>query len=72
MTIANVGNATRYSASGGDVHIHIKLEAQGSQVPLAVRNPGVDVSLELLPHLFGRFVYGDSSRQHSGSNQGLG
>lgn len=44
LTIVNVGNATRHSASGGDAHIESK--AQDSQVRLEVRNPGVDVSLE--------------------------
>jgi two-component system, OmpR family, heavy metal sensor histidine kinase CusS len=65
-----VGNATRYTADGGAIHVDIG--AHGDQVRMAVRNPGVGIPAELLPRLFDRFVRGDSARQHSGSHQGLG
>lgn len=65
-----VGNATRFTADGGAIHVEIG--AHGDQVRMAVRNPGVGIPAELLPRLFDRFVRGDSARQHSGSHQGLG
>ncbi len=63
-------NAVKYTPAGGA--IHVRLAADHEQVAVAVRDNGMGISAEDLPHIFGRFYRADPSRsQVEGSGLGL-
>jgi PAS domain S-box-containing protein len=66
-----LSNAIKFTPSGGSVEV--RLERGGSGARLVVRDTGVGISAESLPHIFERFHQADSSntREHSGLGLGL-
>lgn len=62
-------NAVRYTNPGGSVTVTV--EARQGQAHLSVRDTGVGIAPEHLPHLFERFYRADPARRHSGGS-GLG
>ncbi|HXD32700.1 MAG TPA: ATP-binding protein [Pyrinomonadaceae bacterium] len=66
-----VANAIKFS--GKDGKIDIQLRRIDSQLELTVRDTGVGISSEFLPHVFERFRQADSSttRAHGGLGLGL-
>ncbi|MBO0778325.1 MAG: heavy metal sensor histidine kinase [Ktedonobacteraceae bacterium] len=64
-------NAIRYTHSGGQVQV--SLQATASQAQLVVRDAGIGIAPEHLPHIFERFYRADQARTHTGgSGTGLG
>jgi signal transduction histidine kinase len=64
-------NALRFTNPGGQVALRVKT-AQ-SRVQLVVRDTGIGIAPEHLPHLFERFYRADPARQQTGgSSTGLG
>jgi signal transduction histidine kinase len=64
-------NAIRYTNPGGQVQV--SLQATASQAQLVVRDTGVGIAPEHLPHLFERFYRADQARTRTGgSGTGLG
>jgi two-component system, OmpR family, sensor histidine kinase BaeS len=57
-----VANAIRHTPEGGQVTVVGAVEPDGRWVRLEVRDTGRGIDPELLPHVFDRFVTGDSSR----------
>lgn len=66
-----LGNATRYAARGSAIRVAIA-PVPGSRVRLSVSNDGLTIAAEHMPRLFDRFYRGESARQHSDMNHGLG
>jgi len=66
-----VSNAIKFTEPGGKVIITTVLE--GNQAHLAVRDTGVGIASEFLPHVFDRFrqADGSTSRRHGGLGLGL-
>jgi CheY-like chemotaxis protein len=64
-------NSVKFTEKGG--RIDISLKAEGSDAVLRVKDTGIGMSAELLPHVFERFKQGASSasRAHSGLGIGL-
>jgi signal transduction histidine kinase len=67
-------NAIKFSPGGGAVHIGLTVEPARQAVVLTVRDTGIGIPPQDLPHVFERFFRGDRSRQrHKGrQSSGLG
>ncbi|MHB1361898.1 MAG: sensor histidine kinase [Thermoleophilia bacterium] len=63
-------NAIRYSGRGSQVEISASRE--GNQVKLQVRDDGIGIDAEHLPHIFERFYRVDKSRSRRLGGTGLG
>ncbi|GHO99355.1 two-component sensor histidine kinase [Reticulibacter mediterranei] len=64
-------NAIRYTNPGGQVCVSVKQTA--SEACLIVRDTGIGIAPEHLPHIFERFYRADPMRRETGgSNSGLG
>ena len=66
-----LSNAIKFTSNGG--HISIRLERSDSRVRLIVRDTGIGIAPDHLPHIFERFRQVDSStvRAHGGLGLGL-
>jgi PAS domain S-box-containing protein len=64
-------NALKFTSAGGEVHV--ALSRRGDWAHLTVRDTGVGIRPDFLPHLFERFRQADSSstRVHGGLGLGL-
>lgn len=65
-----LNNAAKYTGRGGV--IHIKVEQQGEQVCLRVRDSGIGIAPEHLPRLFEMFTQLPGTPGRSGSGLGIG
>ena len=65
-----VDNALKYTPSGGSIAIGVALE--GEDVVLTVRDSGVGIAADLLPHVFDVFVQGAISIDRSQGGLGIG
>ncbi len=64
-----VNNAAKYTPPGGA--IEIRAERRGDEIVVVVRDNGVGIPPESLPHVFDLFMQGDSSRRVGGLGIGL-
>ena len=65
-----LSNAIKFTPKGGQVEVH--LEQAGTDLELCIRDNGIGISPEFLPHVFDRFRQEDSSSTRSYSGLGLG
>jgi PAS domain S-box-containing protein len=63
-------NAARYTTPGG--HIHVAGAQERNEVVLRVRDDGMGIAPDLLPHVFDLFVQGAQSTDRSQGGLGLG
>jgi signal transduction histidine kinase len=66
-----LSNAAKFSPAGG--HITITLTVRPAEFDLEIRDQGIGISVEFLPHVFDRFrqADGSSTRKHGGVGLGL-
>jgi signal transduction histidine kinase len=66
-----LSNAVKFTPSGGGVRV--ELEREGDWVIIRVADSGIGIRKEILPHVFDRFLQGESgtARQHAGLGLGL-
>jgi signal transduction histidine kinase len=66
-----LANAIRYTPDGGDIKVVLQLH--GTNLSVEVRDNGIGIPAELLPHLFDMYVQAErsSERQHGGLGLGL-
>lgn len=66
-----LSNAVKFTQTGG--HLSVRLADRGDAAVLEVKDDGVGLSPELIPHIFERFRQGDGSttRAHGGLGLGL-
>jgi two-component system, OmpR family, sensor histidine kinase BaeS len=65
-----LSNALRYTDPGGRVELHVRSE--GGRCLLEVRDTGIGISPEDLPHVFDRFWRSDRSRSRATGGSGVG
>jgi signal transduction histidine kinase/ActR/RegA family two-component response regulator len=65
-----LNNAARYTERGG--HIDITAERQGDEAVIRVRDTGIGIAAELLPHVFEKFTRGGQSGIHPQGGLGIG
>jgi histidine kinase len=65
-----MGNALQYTPPGGRVYVRARHHQR--EVFLSVKDTGIGVSAEHLPHLFDRFYRVDKSRSRAGGGSGIG
>ena len=63
-------NAAKYTGEGG--HIWLTVERDGEECVLRVRDSGVGISEELLPHIFDLFTQAERSLDRSQGGLGIG
>jgi len=65
-----ISNAIKYTGPGGV--IRVSLAAQDGQAVLSVRDDGLGIAPELLPHIFEPFVQGERTLERSQGGLGVG
>lgn len=65
-----LSNAIKFTPSGG--RVDVMLRSAGPRVELIVRDTGVGISANFLPHVFDRFKQEDTSSARRGGGLGLG
>lgn len=65
-----IQNAVKYSPEGGPVRV--RLERAGAWARVLVRDEGIGVPAEALPHLFTRFYRADNAARYAISGTGIG
>jgi signal transduction histidine kinase len=66
-----LGNALRYTPSGGSIHLDASL--QGQAILISVSDTGSGINPKDLPHIFDRFYRGEKSRSRNGDqSNGVG
>ena len=65
-----VSNALRYTPAGG--HVDIAVTRHNERVVIAIRDTGIGIAAEHLPHIFERFYRTDEARNRSEGGTGLG
>ena len=63
-------NAAKYTDSGG--HLRLSLREQDGQAEVAIRDDGVGIAADLLPHIFDLFVQGRQGADRSAGGLGIG
>jgi len=63
-------NALKYTPSGG--HVTLGLRRQGTDVDILVRDTGIGIAPEDVPHVFERFYRADPARSRDPGGTGLG
>jgi signal transduction histidine kinase len=68
--VANLlDNAIKFTSTQGN--IHVSLTSRDNYVILQIRDNGIGIEAEKLPHIFERFYRGDESRSTAGNGLGL-
>ncbi len=68
MVLNLIDNAVKYTPPGGRIEVRVERVAPGrgrSEARLLVRDSGIGINAEDLPHIFDRFYRADKSRTHS-------
>lgn len=65
-----LSNAVKYSSPGGEIVVHARV--QHGEVSLSVRDRGIGIAPDLLPHVFDVFVQAKRALDLAGGGLGLG
>jgi PAS domain S-box-containing protein len=65
-------NGAKFTTSGGTTSIAVERDARAGFAVIRVRDTGIGISAEILPHLFEAFTQADSTLDRSRGGMGLG
>jgi PAS domain S-box-containing protein len=65
-----LSNATKYTDAGGRIWLSARLD--GEQITIVVRDTGIGIGPEQMPHLFDPFTQSGSAVEHSQGGMGIG
>ncbi len=65
-----LGNAAKFTPEGG--HIWVRLTREGDETVLSVRDDGLGMRAELVPHVFDLFIQGERGLDRSEGGLGIG
>jgi signal transduction histidine kinase len=65
-----IANGIKFTPKGG--HVFVRLTREGSRAVIEVKDDGMGVPVEFLPHMFDRFRQGDASMTRRKGGLGLG
>lgn len=65
-----LSNSSKYTGKGG--HVWLSVQQQGEGVALSVRDDGIGISADLLPHVFDLFSQADRSLERQQGGLGIG
>src|SRR5262249_48001974 len=65
-----LNNAAKFTPSKG--HIRLDAEREGNEVVIRVRDDGIGIAPEMLPHVFSMFMQVDKSLERSTGGLGVG
>lgn len=65
-----LNNAAKFTPQGGRVHVSV--EREGEEAVIRVRDTGIGIASDLLPHIFDLFTQADTSLDRSQGGLGLG
>ncbi len=64
-----ISNAVKYSGDGGKIEVSLKRKR--GEIVFTIRDHGIGITKENLPHIFEKFYQADNSRKSEGSGLGL-
>ena len=65
-------NARKFTSAGGRVSIRLSMDTTRNEAVVAVRDTGIGIEPELLPHVFDAFAQAEQSLERSRGGLGLG
>ncbi len=65
-----LGNALQYTPAGGNVQLSATVDR--NQLTICIKDTGIGIPAEHLPHIFERFYRVDKSRSRTGGGSGIG
>ena len=65
-----LNNAAKYTSEGGKITLSVMRE--GSDAVIEVRDTGIGIAPDILPHIFDLFIQADHSLAHSQGGLGIG
>ena len=65
-----LSNAAKFTPEQG--HVRLEAKVEGNEIAIAVRDTGIGIAPELLPHVFGLFVQGPQRIDRQAGGLGLG
>src|SRR5258708_19369777 len=66
-----VKNAIQYTSNEGDIHIETR-QTQAATIQIIVRDSGIGIDVDTLPHIFERFYKANDARPSGQGGTGLG
>jgi PAS domain S-box-containing protein len=66
-----LGNALKYSPEGGKIYVQVRADLEKRQILIRIRDEGVGIPPEALPHLFERFYRAGNVSSIGGTGLGL-
>jgi signal transduction histidine kinase len=65
-----LANASRFTAPGGQLHVHVSIERD--QATVRIRDSGIGIKADVLPHIFDLFRHGSATEARGTSGLGVG
>ncbi len=67
-----LSNAIKYTPGGGNVYLQVSQTPDGKQLQIKVKDTGIGIPADKLPHIFDRFYQVDDSATRQGEGTGIG